>query len=60
MNVWGVDRLYIWIIILHPIHCLFKLFVLQAYYVHSFATIGMRETVRDVETGEKRLGNSEY
>ncbi len=27
---------------------------------YSFASIGMRETVTAVETGEKRLGNSEY
>ncbi len=31
-----------------------------ALSVYSFASIGMRETVRDVETGEKCLGNSEY
>ncbi len=31
-----------------------------ALSLYSFASIGMRETVRDVETGEKPLGNSEY
>ncbi len=31
-----------------------------ALSVYSFASIGMRETVSDVETGEKRLGNSEF
>ncbi len=31
-----------------------------ALSVYSFASIGMRETVSDVETGEKCLGNSEY
>ncbi len=31
-----------------------------ALSVYSLASIGMRETVRDVETGEKCLGNSEY
>ncbi len=31
-----------------------------ALSVYSFASIGMRETVSDVETGEKRLGNSKY
>ncbi len=31
-----------------------------ALSVYSFASIGMRETVTDVETGEKCLGNSEY
>ncbi len=29
-------------------------------FCYSFASIGMRETVSDVETGEKCLGNSEY
>ncbi len=31
-----------------------------ALSVYSLASIGVRETVRDVEKGEKCLGDSEY